>query len=192
MHCGVRDDVMLTLLSRAVIMEDCEVPVKNVIGLEGQGFNIAMSGLNGGRINIGKVYQYKVSQSACMMRLLPASTSLGAAQHSLQLARDHLKVRKQFGRPLAETQHNQFTLARMATNLVASRSMVRNAARALDTNHPDTVQLCSMAKLFATDNCFEVSLFLSLRNIKIQINDLDCEPSSADARRLRLSQRLSY
>ena len=44
----------------------------------------------------------------------------------------------------------------MATNLVASRSMVRNAARALDTNHPDTVQLCSMAKLFATDNCFEV------------------------------------
>ena len=61
MHCGgVRDDVMLTLLSRAVIMEDCEVPVKNVIGLEGQGFNIAMSGLNGGRINIGKLY---ISQS---------------------------------------------------------------------------------------------------------------------------------
>ena len=96
-----------------------------------------------------------------MMRLPPASTSLGAAQHSLQLARDHLKVRKQFGRPLAETQHNQFTLARMATHLVASRAMVRNAARALDTNHPDTVQLCSMAKLFATDNCFEVSLSLS-------------------------------
>ena len=91
------------------------------------------------------------------MIFLSASTSLGAAQHSLQLARDHLKVRKQFGRPLSETQHNQFTLARMATNLVASRAMVRNAARALDTNHPDTVQLCSMAKLFATDNCFEVS-----------------------------------
>ena len=100
----------------------------------------------------------EVSQTASnLMSFLPASTSLGAAQHSLQLARDHLKVRKQFGRPLSETQHNQFTLARMATNLVASRAMVRNAARALDTNHPDTVQLCSMAKLFATDNCFEVS-----------------------------------
>jgi len=123
--------------TRAVIMEDCEVPLENVIGVEGQGFNIAMAGLNGGRINI-------------------ASTSLGAAQHSLDIAADHLKVRKQFGRPLSETQHNQFKLAKMATQLVASRSMVRNAARALDSGHPDTVQLCSMAKLFATDNCFEV------------------------------------
>jgi len=123
--------------TRAVIMEDCEVPVANLIGGEGQGFNIAMAGLNGGRINI-------------------ASTSLGAGQHSLQLAAEHLKVRKQFGQPLADTQHNQFTVARMATALVASRAMVRNAARALDTNHPDTVQLCSMAKLFATDNCFEI------------------------------------
>lgn len=123
--------------TRAVIFEDCEVPVSNIIGVEGQGFNIAMAGLNGGRINI-------------------ASTSLGAAQHSLQIAAEHLKVRKQFGRPLSETQHNQFALARMATQVVASRSMVRNAARALDSQHPDTVQLCSMAKLFATDNCFEV------------------------------------
>jgi len=123
--------------TRAVIMEDCEVPVENVIGVEGQGFNIAMAGLNGGRINI-------------------ASTSLGAAQHSLTLAAEHLKVRKQFGRPLSDTQHNQFKLAKMATQLVAARSMVRNAALALDTGHPDTVQLCSMAKLFATDNCFEV------------------------------------
>jgi len=123
--------------TRAVIMEDCEVPLENVIGVEGQGFNIAMAGLNGGRINI-------------------ASTSLGAAQHSLMIAAEHLKVRKQFGKPLADTQHNQFKLAKMATQLVASRSLVRNAARALDSGHPDTVQLCSMAKLFATDNCFEV------------------------------------
>jgi len=123
--------------TRAVIMEDCEVPLENVIGVEGQGFNIAMAGLNGGRINI-------------------ASTSLGAAQHSLMIAAEHLKVRKQFGRPLADTQHNQFKIAKMATQLVASRSLVRNAARALDSGHPDTVQLCSMAKLFATDNCFEV------------------------------------
>merc|ERR1719228_1844848 len=123
--------------TRAVIFEDCEVPVENIIGEEGKGFNIAMAGLNGGRINI-------------------ASTSLGAAQHSLDLATEPLKVRTQFGRPLSDTQHNQFKLAQMATKLVASRSLVRNAARALGSGHQDTVQLCSMAKLFATDNCFEV------------------------------------
>ena len=65
-----------------------------------------MNGLNGGRINI-------------------ASTSLGAAQASLNLAIDHAKVRKQFGKPLASFQHNAFQLAQMATKLVASRSLVR-------------------------------------------------------------------
>merc|ERR1711962_1842942 len=85
--------------TRAVIFEDARVPVENIIGVEGQGFNIAMSGLNGGRINI-------------------ASTSLGAAQASLSLAIDHAKVRTQFGKPLADFQHNQFQLAQMATKLV--------------------------------------------------------------------------
>ena len=124
--------------TRAVIFEDAIVPVENLIGVEGQGFNIAMSGLNGGRINI-------------------ASTSLGAAQASLDLVKDHLKVRKQFGQPLANFQHNQFNIAQMATKLVASRALVRNAAIALDSNHPNVASLCAMAKLFATDNCFEVS-----------------------------------
>jgi isobutyryl-CoA dehydrogenase len=87
--------------TRAVIFEDAIVPVENLIGVEGQGFNIAISGLNGGRINI-------------------ASTSLGAAQASLDLVKDHLKVRKQFGQPLANFQHNQFNIAQMATKLVAS------------------------------------------------------------------------
>jgi len=123
--------------TRAVIFEDARVPVDNLIGVEGQGFNIAMSGLNGGRINI-------------------ASTSLGAAQASLEFVTDHLKVRKQFGQPLANFQHNQFNLAQMATKLVASRALVRNAAIALDSSHPNVVSLCSMAKLFATDNCFEI------------------------------------
>jgi len=123
--------------TRAVILEDCRVPVANRLGSEGQGFSIAMQGLNGGRINI-------------------ASCSLGAAQASLQLARDHVLVRKQFGQPLAEFQHTQFALADAATALVASRMLVRNAAIALQTGHPDTVALCSMAKLFATDNCFDV------------------------------------
>ena len=124
--------------TRAVIFEDAKVPVENLIGTEGQGFNIAMNGLNGGRINI-------------------ASTSLGAAHSSIDFVKEHLKVRKQFGQTLASFQHNQFNMAQMATKLVASRSLVRNAARALDSGHPDVVSLCSMAKLFATDNCFEVS-----------------------------------
>ena len=57
---------------------------------------------------------------------------------------------------LSDMQYNQFQLAQMGTKLVASRAMVRNAARALDSKHPDTVSLCSMAKFFATENCFEV------------------------------------
>uniref|UniRef100_A0A6J0TL18 Isobutyryl-CoA dehydrogenase, mitochondrial n=1 Tax=Pogona vitticeps TaxID=103695 RepID=A0A6J0TL18_9SAUR len=123
--------------TRAVIFEDCAVPVANRLGEEGQGFNIAMKGLNGGRINI-------------------ASCSLGAAHASVLLARDHLNVRKQFGELLANNQYLQFRLAEMATSLVAARLMVRNAARALQEGREDAVALCSMAKLFATDECFTI------------------------------------
>ncbi|MCJ8739960.1 hypothetical protein PDJAM_G00053360 [Pangasius djambal] len=123
--------------TRAVIFEDCSVPVTNRLGAEGEGFNIAMRGLNGGRINI-------------------ASCSLGAAHASVLLARDHILVRKQFGEPLANSQFLQFKLAEMATKLVASRLLVRQAAVALQENRPDAVSLCSMAKLFATDECFAI------------------------------------
>ncbi|KAM6334300.1 isobutyryl-CoA dehydrogenase, mitochondrial isoform 1-T1 [Alca torda] len=123
--------------TRAVIFEDCIVPVGNRLGAEGQGFNIAMKGLNGGRINI-------------------ASCSLGAAHASVLLAQEHLTVRKQFGEPLANNQYLQFRLAEMATRLVAARLMVRNAARALQEGREDAAVLCSMAKLFATDECFAI------------------------------------
>ncbi|XP_074213071.1 isobutyryl-CoA dehydrogenase, mitochondrial isoform X1 [Camelus bactrianus] len=123
--------------TRAVIFEDCAVPVANRIGAEGQGFLIAMQGLNGGRVNI-------------------ASCSLGAAHASVILARDHLKIRKQFGAPLANNQYLQFKLADMATRLVASRMMIRSAAVALQEEREDAVALCSMAKLFATDECFAI------------------------------------
>ncbi|XP_065552950.1 isobutyryl-CoA dehydrogenase, mitochondrial isoform X2 [Lathamus discolor] len=118
--------------TRAVIFEDCVVPVSNRLGAEGQGFSIAMKGLNGGRINIG------------------------AAHASVLLAQEHLTVRKQFGEPLANNQYLQFGLAEMATRLVAARLMVRNAARALQEEREDAPVLCSMAKLFATDACFEI------------------------------------
>ncbi|XP_022412010.1 isobutyryl-CoA dehydrogenase, mitochondrial isoform X3 [Delphinapterus leucas] len=123
--------------TRAVIFEDCAVPVANRIGDEGQGFLIAMRGLNGGRINV-------------------ASCSLGAAYASVILTRDHLKVRKQFGEPLASNQYLQFKLADMVARLVASRLMIRNAAVALQEEREDAVALCSMAKLFATDECFAI------------------------------------
>ncbi|CAL8353246.1 unnamed protein product [Lota lota] len=123
--------------TRAVIFEDCAVPVANRLGMEGQGFNIAMRGLNGGRINI-------------------ASCSLGAAHASVQLARDHLLVRKQFGETLSNNQFLQFKLAEMATKLVASRLLVREAATALQEDRAHAASLCAMAKLFATDECFNI------------------------------------
>ncbi|KAK7171679.1 hypothetical protein R3I93_004090 [Phoxinus phoxinus] len=123
--------------TRAVIFEDCAVPVTNRLGAEGEGFSIAMKGLNGGRINI-------------------ASCSLGAAHASVLLARDHMCVRKQFGETLSNSQFLQFKLAEMATKLVASRLLVRHAALALQDGRPDAVSLCSMAKLFATDECFSI------------------------------------
>jgi len=121
-----------------VILEDCKVPVKNLIGKEGQGFSIAMKGLNGGRVNI-------------------ASCSLGAAQASINECIQYMNQRKQFNKSLDKFQHLQFKLAEMATNLMASRLMVRNAALALEFQQKDLVTLCSMAKLFATENCFNIT-----------------------------------
>ncbi|MCL4136549.1 UNVERIFIED_CONTAM: hypothetical protein GTU68_022567 [Idotea baltica] len=123
--------------TRMVILEDCRVPVSNIIGEEGQGFLIAMQGLNGGRINI-------------------ASCSLGGAQASLDAAIEHSKVRKQFGKTLAKFQNTEFKLAEMASSLVSSRLLVRNAALALQEDHCDRVALCSMAKFMATEACFNI------------------------------------
>lgn len=123
--------------ARIVSFDDCRVPQTNLVGAEGEGFNIAMKGLNGGRLNV-------------------ASCSLGAAHASIAKARDHLKVRKQFGKTLENFQYLQFRLAEMATQLVASRLMVRNAANSLDNKYPESVALCSMAKLFATEQCFDI------------------------------------
>ena len=120
-----------------VIFEDCRVPAENLIGRDGQGFKIAMAGLDGGRINIG----------AC---------SLGAAQASLEIARDHLLQRQQFGRKLADFQALQFTLADMATNLEAARLMIHRAAVALDERADGAAATIAMAKRFATDAGFEV------------------------------------
>jgi alkylation response protein AidB-like acyl-CoA dehydrogenase len=120
-----------------VIFENCRVPVANRLGAEGEGFRIAMAGLDGGRINIG----------AC---------SLGPAGAAIALAIDYAKERKQFGRPLADFQATQFKLADMATELDAARLMIYRAAHSLDHQLPHTTMKCAMAKRFATDAGFRI------------------------------------
>jgi alkylation response protein AidB-like acyl-CoA dehydrogenase len=121
----------------AVILEDCRIPAANRLGAEGDGFKIAMKGLDGGRLNIG----------AC---------SLGGARACLDHARNYMVERKQFGRPLADFQALQFKLADMATDLEASRLMLHRAAWALDRKAPDATMLCAMAKRFVTDAGFAI------------------------------------
>lgn len=123
--------------TKQLILEDCKVPAKNVIGKVNSGFNIAMSGLNGGRINI-------------------ATCSLGAAHASILACIDHMNTRKQFNKTLNQFQYLQFKFAEMCTKLVCSRLMIRNAAVALDNKHKDLVTLCSMAKLYATEECYKI------------------------------------
>jgi alkylation response protein AidB-like acyl-CoA dehydrogenase len=121
----------------AVIFEDCRVPVENIVGAEGDGFAIAMKGLDGGRLNIG----------AC---------SLGGARACLEASRDYLKDRKQFGQPLSDFQALQFRLADMATELESARLMIHRAAWMLDNKAHGTTVAAAMAKRVATDTGFDV------------------------------------
>jgi alkylation response protein AidB-like acyl-CoA dehydrogenase len=120
-----------------VLFENCRVPVANRLGEEGDGFKIAMAGLDGGRLNV----------SAC---------SLGGARASLDAARRYMGERTQFGKKLAEFQALQFRLADMATELEAARLMVWRAAMSLERADPDATLHCAMAKRFATDAGFAV------------------------------------
>jgi alkylation response protein AidB-like acyl-CoA dehydrogenase len=124
--------------TRAVIFENCRVPVANRLGPEGIGFKIAMAGLDGGRLNIG----------AC---------SLGGAQSALDKALAYAQERKAFGSRIADFQALQFKLADMATELEAARSLLWRAAAALDAKTPDATKLCAMAKRVATDTGFTVA-----------------------------------
>ncbi len=121
--------------TRQVILDNAEVPVENMIGKEGQGFRFAMSGLDGGRINIG----------AC---------SLGAAWNALDKTRAYVFERQAFGQDLANFQAIQFKVADMATDLEAARLMIYRAADAIDQGDPQATTYCAMAKRYATDLCF--------------------------------------
>ena len=123
--------------TRTISFDNVRIPTDNLLGAEGEGFKIAMKGLDGGRINI-------------------ATCSVGAAQGALAQAQRYMQERQQFGKPIASFQALQFKLADMATELVAARQMVRLAASKLDAGAPDATTYCAMAKRFATDVGFTV------------------------------------
>ena len=123
--------------TRMIAFDNVEIDANWRLGEEGEGFKMAMQGLDGGRINI-------------------ATCSVGTAQQALNLANAYLREREQFQKPIATFQALQFKLADMATELVAARQLVRLAACKLDANHPDKSTYCAMAKRFATDVGFKV------------------------------------
>lgn len=115
-----------------VTFENVRVPVENIVGGKGEGFRIAMMGLDGGRLNIG-------------------ATSLGGAQRCLDEAIAYTRERQQFGKAIADFQNTQFTLADMATELEAARALLYLAAAKVTANAPDKTKFAAMAKRFATD-----------------------------------------
>jgi alkylation response protein AidB-like acyl-CoA dehydrogenase len=121
--------------TRAVTFDGVRVPAVDRLGAEGEGFGIAMSALNGGRLNI-------------------AACSIGGAQWALDRAAKHITERHAFGAPLSQQQSLVFTIADMETELQAARLLLRSAAHSLDTGHPDLIAHCAMAKRFATDIAF--------------------------------------
>ncbi|MEZ5824906.1 MAG: acyl-CoA dehydrogenase family protein [Geminicoccaceae bacterium] len=120
-----------------VNFDDCRVPVANRLGDEGEGFRLAMAGLDGGRVNI-------------------AACSIGTARAALEKSIAYVRERRQFGHAIADFQVTQFKLADMATKLEAARLMTLRAASKLDRDAPDKGEAAAMAKRLATDLCFEI------------------------------------
>lgn len=118
-----------------VMFDDCRVPIANLVGREGEGFKIAMAGLDGGRLNI-------------------AACSIGGAQFCLERTLAHMRERRQFGSRLADFQALAFRVADYATELEAARLMVRSAAAAAGA--PGATRLAAQAKRFATDAGFDI------------------------------------
>lgn len=121
-----------------LFFNDCRIPAGHVVGELGQGFKLAVSALNGGRINI-------------------AACSLGGAAFCLEKAQAYLQERQQFQTPLSHFESLQFKLADMTTYLEAAKLMVYRAANALDGHLPEAPLYCAMAKQFATDHGFAIA-----------------------------------
>ena len=121
-----------------VQFDDCKIPADNLIGEEGKGFNYAMNGLDGGRLNI-------------------SASALGGAQNALNIALNYMGERKAFGKTIDQFQALQFRVADMEIELQAARTFLRQAAWKLDTGAPDASKFCAMAKRFVTDTSFKVA-----------------------------------
>jgi alkylation response protein AidB-like acyl-CoA dehydrogenase len=124
--------------TRQVQMDECSVPVNNLLGEEGRGFSYAMAGLDGGRLNI-------------------AACALGAAQSALNQTLTYMGERKAFGKSIDQFQALQFRQADMEVKLQSSRLFLRAAAAKLDAKAPDATKFCAMAKLSVTDAAFDVA-----------------------------------
>ncbi|MFV0291819.1 MAG: acyl-CoA dehydrogenase family protein [Paracoccus sp. (in: a-proteobacteria)] len=124
--------------TRTVSMDNVRVPASAMLGAEGQGFRIAMSGLDGGRLNI-------------------AACSLGGAQAALDATLAYMRERKAFGKSLLDMPVLQFRVADMATRTEVARTILWRAASSLDARSPEATTLCAMAKQFVTDECFSVA-----------------------------------
>ena len=120
-----------------LVFEDCIVPKENLLGKEGQGFKIAMSTLDGGRIGI-------------------AAQALGIAQGAYESALEYSKERVQFGKPIAAQQSLAFKLADMATKLRCARMLIYSAAE-LKEHHAPYGMESAMAKMYASDIALEVT-----------------------------------
>jgi len=114
-----------------ILFENCCVPAANLLGQEGQGLKIALSGLEGGRIGI-------------------ASQSVGMARAAFEAALTYSKQREAFGKPIFEHQAVQFRLADMATRIEAARQLIHHAASLKDAGVP-CLKEAAMAKLFASE-----------------------------------------
>lgn len=135
---GKRERPMgLPHFTREVFLEDCEIPQENLIGREGDGFKVAMTALDSGRITV-------------------AATSVGLAQAALDHALSYASERKAFGQRIAEFQGIQFMLADMAAGVEAARCVMRKAAFLRDKGMPFNA-VASMAKLLATDTAMKVT-----------------------------------
>lgn len=121
-----------------VFFENCKVPVSHLIGKEGEGFKMALSALNGGRVNI-------------------AACSLGGAKACLRLAKDYLFEREQFKQKLADFQALRFKFADLITSFETARLMVYQAATSLDEKSAHALTFCAMAKQHATDVGFSIA-----------------------------------
>ena len=118
--------------TRQVQLDECKIPIENLLGDEGYGFSYAMAGLDGGRLNI-------------------AACSLGAAQQAFTQTRTYMAERKAFGKSIDQFQALQFRLANMEIELQSGRTFLRQAAWKLDNGAPDATQFCAMAKKLVTD-----------------------------------------